>query len=296
MVEVETDDGQFSRKRFWIANAWIGIATLYALITAFSYRGLYSFLAEIQFSWIDRYFPVATALLIVGVLSLPLLLIFWFRKRRHKDQMPEQDEIANEAEALWRRRLLSAWLAGLCAIAVFYQLATIINLPSEDGQTAEFSATDIAAGFDDGLEMDGPARINGGTIRTDIVSYLEDGILFSGLNRKFAPVQAAALPETAPITLFLEVKVEEGEAAPFQVISEGVLQRKAIPPEIRSLYRSQGLNVSSDAFVLYEDSSTMLIRPLLYGGAALLLLVIFAFIARSARRKREKLLSSSNLA
>ncbi|MEL6830695.1 MAG: hypothetical protein AAFO63_11210, partial [Pseudomonadota bacterium] len=97
MSEVETQDSQFSRNKFWIFNAWIGLAVVYALVTAFSYQGLYRFLAEVQFSWIDRYFPLATVIIIAGVLSLPLLLIFWLRKKlKSEEKATESAGVAKE--------------------------------------------------------------------------------------------------------------------------------------------------------------------------------------------------------
>jgi len=227
------------------------------------------------------------------VLSLPLLLILWFRKLRRKEEEDQSAQATQKAETLWQRGVVFSWLAGICAVALVVQLLSLISLPSASGEVSDYTASDVANAHERDIDIDGPARLTEGTIRTDIVSYLEDGLFLGILECKFAPVQVATMPETAPITLFLEIKSDGSSGAPFEVISEGVLQRKAIPSEIHSLYREEGLNVSPEAFVLYEDRSSMSIRPILFGVVALILMLSFALIANSATRSRKELISRS---
>ena len=67
-----------------ITLSWATLVGLVLFYQAYTYSGFYAQLAEWQFYRFERLFPFSSLALITLVLSLPLLIFLWVRRRRHR--------------------------------------------------------------------------------------------------------------------------------------------------------------------------------------------------------------------
>lgn len=245
MPENGTGQGRNERRR---RGTWLLLLLMVALFAVLFYQsvnyiGLIHRLAEWQFEYFDRYWPVLTIILI-----LLLLYAVWeavrFLLARIRGQSSDVPKAIRQISA---RRSASRFLDVVTIVGVALMAGTAIQWlqqPSSSG-----SPQRIALSSERAIPVRaGPVTVTGAKAIGPIARYSEDFLLIRK-TRFLAPVGRSPGPG-APFNLFVEVRgMDPARDVPERI--SGVLRTNALMPEVRTLYADAGLPVARNSVVVF---------------------------------------------
>lgn len=264
---------------------WAILIVLVLSWQAFAYRGLVAWLAELQFDYLRRFYPLATVALITFLLILPLLIVLLVRSSRRRTGKLLKDEPG----ALVRRARLAS--RDLLAASIFTALlaALIAGYALWIGR----GATPVAPAA-------GPAVIPAkmgqlvsvhGTLRRDRLAYYGNEAILFQRNLWVVPLEEGP---NQPFRFFVEMKVEKPEPAVAGRVT-AFADTNGLPGPIVRLYENAGYQVGQRTVVLYtslEDlrapywqaARTMLVVALVLGITGLFERRWLRYLRRQVRR------------
>lgn len=234
--------------RFWL---WVAAMTmLFAVLfyQSVNYVGIMNVFAELQFEYIDRYFPVLS---IIGILIF--LYLLWEAVRlllRRARRSPPTETLV--LQRILARRSGALFLRISAAVGAVLMAGTAIQWfqqPSSSGP-----ATLVALGTGRSAELvAGPVAVSGMRAIGPIARYSED-FLFMRRTRFLAPIgRSSGLG--APYNLFVEVRgMDPARDVPPKI--DGVLRFNALMPEIRVLYRDANFPVARNSAVIFATPAS----------------------------------------
>lgn len=267
----------------WVTAAWMGLVAAVLVWQTVRYNGIVGWLAEWQFRTFDRFFPVATVVLLTALLSLPFAVLIFVRLRKSYRAGPASssrhllDKTAI-ASVFFKFGILAS--AGIAVVLFFVGLAqgsladkpVVVNLDT------------LAAGSPTQKGAEGRIRLRA-TVLLDRVGYYREGFLFTSRELWVAPLVSD--PETKAFTTFVQVNRTKAED-PRQVEIVGYLKPESIPGGLAQLYRNAGYRVSEKPNLIYADLRS--VRWPYWSAAAdfavLLLILSLAALFHNNYRKR----------
>ncbi|QYU69074.1 hypothetical protein J4558_02715 [Leptolyngbya sp. 15MV] len=251
----------------------IAVIALIGIWLGWNYVGLMHWLGELEFRLFNRWHPAITVLALAAIPALIWRLVLMVRRRRSAATTPKVD-VVRPLVYLRALRILLLSAAGIAlglALAAFVQF---LMLPSADRPERPLRA-DQAASVEEG-----PVALEGLRTIGPLVRYRE-GILGIGPDQWFVPVAARRTALGPEYILFVEVAGRRH--ALVQPGHRGILRANALPRELGTLYRANGLRVSETAAVVFLNRETMRRGTLFFLFEALLgaaLALVFAWFAR----------------
>jgi uncharacterized membrane protein len=249
---------------------WLAIVALFFIWQSAMYAGLVARFAEWQFARFGGYYPLASLLLLIVVLGVPVLYVLSQRAQRER----------KAATALDQGQLFVKFLATLAALAAITAVALLgyaftLSLSSGtpiriDAQSADFT-----------LHDNGPATITG-TALFDRVAIMDADTPFSGWAVRFAPMTGKGEKGTK---LRYFVQTSGPALAPATKEFTGTLRRNALRGDIVRLFEDVGYEVASPHYVLYTDRFAMRL-PYFWGAFQSALVALVLGLAAGAQRWR----------
>ncbi|SIN60396.1 hypothetical protein SAMN02745824_0656 [Parasphingorhabdus marina DSM 22363] len=281
------------------------------------YRGLVSILAEWQFIWFGRYFPILTMALPIILLSLLLLLILWLvlrRKRSDDEDQPELSLAEQLALSVTRTRLAMRSffvLAGLGLLGAVVSLILMARLPDDSGDRQEIAVGALPFA----VPREGPARLTG-TLDWQKLATIDRNLVLANQRTYFIPI-VSRIAERKSTRYFVQVfrpefvlpanrlpgivpekdkLLEDGRIVPTKDgpgnSVTGTLRQDGLPDEIVRLYEKTGLEVHPDHYVLYRKTADLR-WPYWVAALEFLLLALGAgILAFFQRRQLRRLLGA----
>lgn len=263
----------------WVTAAWIGAVTAVLVWQTVRYNGIVGWLAEWQFQTFDRFFPVATVVLLTALLSLPFAALIFVRLRkryRAEDAVPSRNLIDKTVIASIFFKFGIAASAGIAAVLFFVGLA--------QGSLAEkpvpVKLSQLSA---ENLEAEGKVKLRA-TVLLDRIAYYREGFIFTSRELWVAPLVTD--PQSRDFTTFVQVSRSKAED-PRLVETVGYLKPEGIPGGLAQLYRNSGYRVSEKPHLIYANLRS--VRWPYWSAAAdfavLLLMLTFAAMIHNRFRK-----------
>lgn len=246
------------------------------------YRGLVSILAEWQFIWFGRYFPILTMALPIILLTLLLLLVLWLvlrRKSNEDDEQPEPSLAEQLALSVTRTRLAMRSffvLAGLGLLGAVVSLILMARLPDDGGERQEIAVGAIPFA----VPREGAARLSG-TLDWQKLATIDRNLVLANQRTYFIPI-VSRIADRKSTRYFVQVfrpefvlpanrlpgivpekdkLLENGRIVPTRDgpanTVTGTLRQDGLPDEIVRLYEKTGLEVHPDHYVLYRKTADL---------------------------------------
>ncbi|MEO9467963.1 hypothetical protein [Parasphingorhabdus sp.] len=281
------------------------------------YRGLVSILAEWQFLWFGRYFPILTMALPVIILSLLLLIILWILLRRKKNRNESEAVLsATEqlAKSVTRTRLTMRSffaLAGLGLLGALISLILMSRLPSDEGKAQQINVGAIPFA----VPREGAARLTG-SLDWQKLATIDRNLVLANQRTYFIPI-VSRIAERKSTRYFVQVfrpefvlprnqlpgiipekdkLLEHGRIIPTKDgpgnSVTGALRQDGLPDEIVLLYEKTGLKVHPDHYVLYRKTSDLKWPYWVAALEFLLLALGSGLLALFQRRQLKRLLAA----
>lgn len=250
-----------------------------------NYVGLMHRLAEWQFEYFDRYWPVLTVLVI-----LMLLYLLWEAARlllsRARGAPPEESQPIRQILA---RRSASRFLDVIVVVGVALMAGTALQWLQQPSSTGTPQLVALASGRPAPVKA-GPVTLTGVAPIGPIARYSEDFLLVRR-TRFLAPVGRAPGPG-APFNLFVEVRgMDPARDVPPQI--SGVLRTNALMPEIRTLYADVELPVARNSAVVFATRHSA-DRPYIVLLLNLLVISLICWFFARHLRQTAKLLENQS--
>jgi hypothetical protein len=273
-----------------LAFAWIGLVTVYFLIEAATYSGLYRWLAELQLWWWWWYFPMVSLLLLIGLFALPALLILLVLRQRRRETM--SDAMLAQSSLRFAKRLMKGLfvLSGVLAVVAAGLLAFAwIGLPSADGYPRIHGVGEAERE----MPTEGPTQLIGvAPGRVGVYgTYWVAGYRHIG----FAP--ASSSEGLRGVRYFIEVPPgKDGRYPRFTSATSwtGILVEGGLPGAMQRLFRANGYVIPQRYYTLYQSEASMrvvwLVRTAQFAAVALLVLG-FAFWQRRNVKNMRKVMA-----
>jgi hypothetical protein len=243
------------------------VAFLILFWVGFSYSGIVARMAEWQFSYFGKWFPMITILSFCALGLLFWRFVGWLRKRslmakKKWTDADERDYIFKLARTAYvMLRALAVFCFVIVVVAFFYWLI----LPNLDTDTKLTKLPNY-------LEVqEGSTNLAGSQPIGPIARYRE-AIFGIGPEQHFAPIASRKLADgsASEFTVFAELKQTKNGP---RIVSEspGLMRRNALPGELKAMYRFKGYAVSDTPAVVFLSPAS--------AGRATLILMIEAFAA-----------------
>lgn len=175
-----TERTRYHLSRFdGIAIAWMTLVAAFAIWQTAAFEGVIHRLGDWQFAHVARYFPTATALLVIAVLLLPGLALVWWARRHEKRDLSPRELLDLRSRRLLRT--LKTFAIALAVGAAGLLLATLF-LPRESGrQPSVVTAAETRP-------PSGPVMLVG-RLKLDRVMLYRQRMGFASRAYYFAPVE-----------------------------------------------------------------------------------------------------------
>jgi hypothetical protein len=271
--------------RLWrLVATWLLLSLCVLLWWAARYSNWFERAGEWQFTRIGRYYPAMTLWILLLCLVMPLSLLVWAsnRARAHDTRAevadPEGTLLQVQAASRRWRRMFQA-LTIVTATITMAALVSVLWLPDESNATIRI----VRAGTVP--PMQGLGQIKG-RWRVGQVAWLEENFLFARRTLFVAPVrfEGAARRDSWLLTVMDPIGTDR-----FEPTVRGVLVRKGLPKELRNLYRSAGIAIDPDAFLLMRDAAQVRWRSLVLALQASILTTVAATGWLLLRRQERRL-------
>jgi hypothetical protein len=267
-----------------LAWAWIALATIYFLIEAATYSGLYRWLAELQLWWWWWYFPMMSLLLLTGLFSLPALIVLLVLRHRRRGTMSDAS-LATSGVRFAKRlmRGLFALAGGLTLIAAGLVTYAFIGLPSATGYPRIHGVGEAERG----MPTEGPTQLIG--VAPGRVAVYGTYWVLGYRHIGFAPGSSSA--GLRGVRYFIEVPPgKDGRYPRFttQTSWTGLLVEGGLPGAMQRLFRANGYIIPVRYYTLYQSEASMrvvlLVRATQFAAVALLVLGFGFWQRRNVRR------------
>ena len=266
---------------------WASFVTFILLIQAYFYNGLYARIAEWQFSRFDTLFPFSSLALTVFVLTLPLLMIYAIRKRRHR-RLYGKPLLANRLRDVQKKHaLLKAITLVMILVTIIVFLLSLFVADHSDRENYTFTSSSP-------ITRDGPVTAEVEVLYNRLASYSQK-TFFTRNEFMLAPLRVKDTDTT--LNYFLIVK-GKNMAGPAQLETvKGFARKTKLPGGFRVLYANSGYTVGKDSYVIHPHSASAYKRR--FGLAetlarlclwlCLALLLTFAYRRRLQRENQESI-------
>jgi xanthosine utilization system XapX-like protein len=236
------------RHRFFLALSWlwVTVAIGYMIWGAFTYAGLYRWLAELQIAQWGGYYRKWTAALPGIILALPALAYIGHRSRMR--QAAEAASPAAQARTI-KRAARYAMLLGLLGILIGGGAFAISQrLPDGSERAEPFDATRLGTAPAPAIKV----RIRGTddpAARTQVVRRgVDDRVTF------YAGFRLEGEDKNAPLRLFIERNTPAPEGLTtlqaFLPEQTGYLVENGVPEEALEALRARGIRVANPHWLL----------------------------------------------
>ncbi len=291
MVEAVDDGKTFQTwgRRLPIVLAIVLITVALALWQLANYAGLMRHVGEWQFARFGRFFPAATlmlALLLVTALAVLVLRLFWREKRDRQGAAQEIFLLARVNRSAKAMFLIAVF----CALLTTFVAIGVARLP---GAAAPRQNLDAGKNLIAAQLADGPTRASGLEGVGPTARFTQDLLIFRR-TIFVVPVNTGSKAST----LLVEVDAPGARADGPLSDRDGYLRLDAAPQEVVTMYQGAGYDVADGAAVLYRDADSARWRPLMTSVLLLLatlIAVAFGYVfRRSGRRLEERVASQSS--
>lgn len=236
---------------------WVAAVCCYFAIEAWYYSGLFEKLSEWQFTVFDQTWPMLTYSLLVGVFSIPGVMLFALAGMRRGLPEDVDPDIFRATRTLRGLRLAGFGFA----IASLVCLVPIALMPGQGGPVREVAANQQA----NLAPAEGAVRISGDVLMSRMTT-LEQNLLVNRRQLRLAPILPG--PGESTVRYLVQVTPTDVEAArtgKTAVQFTGILVKQGLPGSLRTLYRDAGIPLADKVMVLYRYPGTMR-RPYIVAG------------------------------
>lgn len=268
----------------WVTAAWTALVAAILVWQTIRYNGVVGWLAEWQFRAFDRFFPVATIVLLTALLTLPFVAVIFIRLRREY----RRGGATLESMLTERAALASVFLkfgiitSALIAAALFFvglaqgsiaEKPVALNLNRPAGQDA------------DRPFAEGKVKLKA-TVLLDRVGYYREGFIFTSRELWVAPVVTDA--QAKAFTTFVQIKRSKAEE-PQAMEIVGYLKNESVPGGLARLYSNAGYTVVGKPNLIYADLRSVRWPYWSAAGDFAVLLLLLSMAAVFHNRYRKKL-------
>jgi hypothetical protein len=270
-----------------LAFAWIGLVTLYFLIEAATYSGLYRWLAELQLWLWWWYFPMVSLLLLAGLFSLPALIVLLVLRQRRRETM--SDAMLAQSSLRFARRVMKGLFVlsgGLAFAAAGLLIFAWIGLPDTTGYPRIHGVGEAERE----MPTEGPTQLIG--VAPGRVAVYGTYWVLSYRHIGFAP--ASSSEGLRGVRYFVEVPPGKDGLYPRftgKTSWTGILVEGGLPGAMQRLFRANGYIIPTRYYTLYQSEASMrvvwLVRAMQFAGVALLVLGFAFWQRRNVRNLRK---------
>lgn len=232
----------------WVTAAWTAVVAAVLVWQTIRYNGLVGWLAEWQFKTFDRFFPVATVVLLTALLALPFAVILFVRLRKAY----RGGEEGLQSQLIERAALASVFFNfGIIASAVIAVALFFIGLAQ--GSIAEkpvsVNLSQLVERGTRGPLLEGKVKLKG-TVLLDRIGYYREGFVFTSRELWVAPVVTDA--RSNDFTTFVQIKrAKATDPRTTEII--GYLKSEGVPGGLAQLYTNSGYAVAGKPNLIYSD-------------------------------------------
>jgi hypothetical protein len=266
---------------------WIVLVTIYFLIEAATYTGLYRWLAELQLWWWFWYFPMQSLFLLIALFASPALMILFILRRKRRETM--SDLSLAKSGLRFAERLMKGLfaLSGVFALASAGLLAfAFFGLPRANDYRRVHAVGEVEreTPTEGSTQLIGTSPGRVGVYGT----YWVSGYKHIG----FAPATSSV--GLRGVRYFVEVSPGRDGLYPRYTTAtswNGILVEGGLPGSMQRLFRAKGYIVPQRYYTLYRSESSMrivwLVRAFQFAFVALLFLGFAFWQWRNMRRMSE---------
>lgn len=265
----------------------------YLLFQSVFYRGLVRSLGEWQFAHLGGFFPAITSAILYLLFSLPLLALFLLLERQHRRLERDRSVLVRSVEGVARLRRVLTVLSMTMLLGSMACIGLTPFLPDGGGRSHTI-VVGAPAAF---VPAEGRSRLVGQT-DVDQVARFSRRALFLRQDMLVAPVRAAG-DRTGTVRFFVEIAPGADADELGRLPSEGVLRRNGLPGEVVMLYRSAGVPVAGEHYLLYGSARAVrwpYYQLALQLGLAALLLGVARWLEDRRYRRLMDLLDKARIA
>ena len=236
------------RRIIVVCILWATLVLVVLSVQAWSYTGLFSQLAEWQFTKFKRMFPAMTITAIAFLSSLPLLVLLSIRVRRHRKYYgPPTLEHALEREVRISHFLLSV----IGALTVLCLISFVLAINKEKPLTTLSTSLNY---LDNVRTQEGPLETEAVVLHNRIASYRQDTALFQSA-LLLAPVTQG--DDAKSLKYFKVISKIDARPASTEKVS-GYVREIKLPGGFQRLFTNSGYTVSNPAYVIYPNANAAL--------------------------------------
>lgn len=213
------------------------------------YIGLVERLGEWQFAKVDRYWPTLTPTLIVLlaliVMGLIMMLRHRYRARRGASAVTPLEQYQRVLIGETRLLRIAAMLTAIGAVGALFCVLSVFTI-SDVGPVREVDVRAAAT------PLEGPARLLG---RIDMahIAILSHHVLFVRQDLPLAPVASS----TGIVRYLVELERVPTRLEQYSAPHTGSLRRFPAARELAPLYRSVGITLGDNPYVLLRSAETL---------------------------------------
>lgn len=220
----------------------------YLLFQSVFYRGLVRSLGEWQFAQLGGFFPAITCTILLLLFSLPLLALLLLLKRQQRALERDRSMLVRSVEDVARLRRILTAVSVTMLLGSMACIGLTPFLPDGGGR----SRTIVVGGTSGLVPAEGRSRLVG-QVDVEHVARFSRRALFLREDMLVAPVRAPGGSEGA-VRFFVEIAPDAGADHLSPLPQEGVLRRNGLPGEVVMLFRSGGVPVASEHYLLYRSA------------------------------------------
>lgn len=268
----------------WVSAAWSAVVASVLVWQTVRYNGVVGWLAEWQFRTFDRFFPVATIVILTAILTLPFVILITVRLRK----AGKQGQVHSQSELLARTGIAATFLtvgivtSAALAVALFFA-------GMAQGRIAEkpvaVNLNKLANSDGKGAVPEGPVKVKG-TVLWDRAGFYREGFIFTSRELWAAPIVTGK--DTSKLNVFIEVSRPK-DSTPRSGEIEGYLKSEGVPGGLAQLYINSGYSVNSKPHLIYRDLRSARWPYWSAAGDFAILLMLLTVAALFHNRFRKKL-------
>lgn len=227
---------------------WATVVMAVLSMQAWNYTGLFSQLAEWQFSKFERMFPATTITAISFLFSLPLLILLSVRVRRHRKHYGSPS-----LEYAYRRESkISVFLLLVTGISFSLCVISFIIATSNQKPLTKLSTS---LNYKNGVEVEeGPLETEAVVLNNRIASYRQKTAFFKN-DLLLAPV---TLGNDVTSLKYFKVIPSVDARSPSTEAVNGYVRKVKLPGGFKRLFSNSGYVVSKPTYIIYPDAEAAL--------------------------------------
>lgn len=268
----------------WVAAAWSAVVASVLVWQTVRYNGVVGWLAEWQFRTFERFFPVATIVVLTAILTLPFAVLITMRLRK----AGKRGHAHSQSELLARTGIAATFLTvGILTSAII--AAALFFAGMAQGSIAEkpvaVNLEQLAKSGENDSVPEGPVKIKG-TVIWDRAGFYREGFIFTSRELWAAPIVTG--DGSKDLSVFVEIS-RPRNSSPRPNEFEGYLKSEGVPGGLAQLYINSGYAVSSKPHLIYRDLRSARWPYWSAAGDFAILLLLLTVAAIFHNRFRKKL-------